>query len=43
MCSHILSRDEHWTGLGLDWIRATTNFVEIGLEPDSKFMKQFAV
>jgi len=25
-------RGEHWTGLELDWIRATTNFVDLGLD-----------
>jgi len=27
-------RDEHWTGLGMDWIRTMTNFVDFGLDPD---------
>jgi len=26
-------RNEHWTGLGLDWIRTTANSVEFGLDP----------
>ena len=30
------SRDEHFTGLGMVWIRSTANFVEFGLEPDCK-------
>jgi len=30
------ARDEHWTGIGLDWIRTVTNFVEFGLDPDCK-------
>ena len=29
-------RDEHWTGLGLDWIRTIANFIEFGLDPDCK-------
>ena len=29
-------RDEHWTGLGLDWIRTIANFVEFGLDPGCK-------
>jgi len=29
-------RDEHWTRLGLDWIRTIANFVEYGLNPDCK-------
>jgi len=32
----VFSRDEHWTGLGLDWIRPMTNFAGFGLEPDWK-------
>jgi len=30
----LVGRDEHWTGLGLDWIRTITNSFEIGLEAD---------
>jgi len=30
------TRDEHWTGLGLDWIQTLTNFVEFGLDPGCK-------
>ena len=30
------SRDEHWTGLGLDWIRTFANFVEFRLHSDCK-------
>jgi len=26
--------DEHWAGLGLDWIRDMRNFVDFGLDPD---------
>jgi len=29
-------RDEHWTGLGLDWIRHVRNFVDFGLDRDCK-------
>jgi len=29
--SLVSGRDEHWTELGLDWIRTMTNFVELGL------------
>jgi len=25
-------REEHWTGLGLDWIRTMINFVDLGLD-----------
>jgi len=28
------SIDEHWTALGLDWIRTMTKFVDFGLDPD---------
>jgi len=37
------SRDEHWTGLGLDWIRTMTNFVEFGLDPDCKLLHKFRI
>jgi len=30
----VQSRYEHWTGLGLDWIRTMTNFADAGLDPD---------
>ena len=33
--------DEHWTGLGLDWIRAMTNFVDFGLDQDCKILHIF--
>jgi len=33
------SRDEHWTGLGLVWIRPIANFVEFGLNPDNKTLQ----
>jgi len=36
------SRDELWTGLGLDWIRTTANFVEFGLDPDCR-LNHFAI
>jgi len=29
----------HWTRLGLDWIRTIANFVEFGLDPDYKSLK----
>jgi len=31
--------DEHWTGLGLDWIRTIANFVELGLDQDFKSLQ----
>ena len=34
------SRDEHWTGLGLDWIGTLTNFVEFGLYPDCEMLRK---
>jgi len=37
--SQLIRRDEHWTGLGLDWIRTIANFVEFGLEPDCKSLQ----
>jgi len=37
--SRISGRDEHWTGLGLDWIRTIANFVEFRLDPDSKTLQ----
>jgi len=37
------TRDEHWTGLGLDWIRATTNFVEFGLDPDCNSLQEIRI
>jgi len=36
-------RDEHWTGLGLDWIRTMPNFVESGLDPDCKLLHKFRI
>jgi len=35
----VTSRDEHSTGLGLDWKRTMVNFVEIGLDPDCKSLQ----
>jgi len=32
-------RDEHWTGLGLDWIRSIAYFVEIVLDPECKSLQ----
>jgi len=35
-CSSLLSiRDEHWTGLGMNWIETIANFVEFGSDPVS--------
>jgi len=33
------SKDYLWTGLGLDWIRTIANFVEFGLDPDCKSLR----
>jgi len=35
----VQSRDEHGTGPGLDWIRTTANFVEIGLDQECKSLQ----
>jgi len=35
----ICTRDEHWTGLGLDWIWNIANFVEFGLDPDCRTLQ----
>jgi len=40
-CAHI--RDEQWTGLGWDWIRHMPNFVESGLDPDSKLFHKYKI
>jgi len=40
---NIRSRDEHWTGIGLDWIRTKTNFVGFGLDPDCDFLHKFRI
>jgi len=32
--TRVWGRDEHWTGLRLDWIRNITNPVGFGLDPD---------
>jgi len=37
----LCNRDEHWTGLGLDWIRTITNFVKFGLDPGCKSLQNF--
>jgi len=34
-----VGKDEHWTGLGLDWIRPIANFVEFGLDPNCKSLQ----
>ena len=34
---------EHWTGLGLDWIRIIAYFVEFGLDPSCKAFKKFGL
>jgi len=33
------SRDEHWNGLELDWIRTIAIFVDVGLDPDCKSLQ----
>jgi len=33
------TRHEHWTGLGLGWIRTIANFVEFGLDPGCKTLQ----
>jgi len=40
---HLYIREEHWTGLGLDWIRAMTNFVDFGLDPECKMFHKFRI
>ena len=35
----IPGRDEHFTGLGLDWIRTIAYFVEFGLDPECQTRK----
>jgi len=37
----VITRDEHWTGLGLDWIRNMMNFVDFVLDPDCKMLHIF--
>jgi len=37
------TRDEHWTGLALDWIRTMTTFVDFGLDPDCKMLHKFGI
>jgi len=39
----VSGRDEHWTGLGLDWIRTMMTFVEFGLDPDCKSLHKFRI
>jgi len=31
--TEVCCRDEHWTGLGLDWIHTIANFAPIGMDP----------
>jgi len=33
------TRDENWTGLGVDWIRTIAHFVEFGLDLDCKILQ----
>jgi len=40
-CWSICSRDEQWTGLGLDWIRTTTNVVDFGSDPGCKMHQNY--
>jgi len=40
---HLLGRDEHWTGLRLDWIRTITNFVDFGFDPDCNMLQKFRI
>jgi len=35
----VRSRDEHWTGLGLDWIRSIANFAEVSIDPECKALQ----
>jgi len=37
------ARDEHGTGLRLDWIRTIANVVEFGLGPDYKSLQNFGL
>jgi len=39
----VYSRDGYWTGLGLDWIWTTTNFVDFGLDLDCKTLHKFKI
>jgi len=41
--TRLQSRDEHWTGLDLDWILTITNFFDIGLDPDCEMVHKFRV
>jgi len=34
-----VGKDEHWTGLGLEWMRTIANFVDIGLDPNCKSLE----
>jgi len=36
-------RDEHRTGLGLDWIGTLVNFVNFGLDSDCKMLHEFRI
>jgi len=37
------TRDEHWSGLGLDWIRAMKYFAGFGLGPDCKLLRKYRI
>jgi len=37
------SRDEHWTGLGLDWIRTMRNFVDSVSDSECELLYKFWV
>jgi len=39
----VLDRDKHWTGLGSDWIRTMTTFVDFGLDLDCKLLQKFRI
>ena len=39
----LATRDEYWTGLGLDWTRTMPNFVEYGLDPGCKLLHKFRI
>jgi len=43
LCTCLHTRDEHWTGLGLDCIRTITNSVDFGLDPDCKMLQKFRI
>jgi len=39
----VFDRDEHWTGIVLDWILSMTNFEDSGLFPDCELLDEFRV